>query len=510
MSRDGSGVYTKPFPDVVGSTTIASAVYNGFVNDVAADLNAARPVVAGGTGAVNAVTALFNLGAEASTQIVTNFDTQIWTPGSFFAATTASGSPVGGHAFSGQVNIAEALANPPTNANVTVEARDASTGLVYVRIKTANVWGAWALSTAATDAAIAAAVTNANGRVSRGGDTMTGLLVLSADPGAALGAATKQYVDAVATTAAGKVSKGGDTMTGLLVLSADPAAPLGAATKQYADAAGNNRVRYDAAQGLTAAQQAQARTNIAAALRGQLWGLTLSTAGASSVFGIALGECASENVTNNDLMVLASAYTKTTAAWAVGTGNGALDTGAIAASTWYYAHVIKRLDTGVVDVLVSLSPTAPTLPTNYTLARRIGAMRTNGSSQWVKFRQVGDDFIWGTPTVDQAGVDPSTTGNTYTLSVPPGITTKADVQYQFTNSVTAQVVVYIESNLTDILASGVSAAYTIATGAAGVVCSQRMGMWTTNGTYHGQSNTATNNQLFADTFGWTDQRGRLG
>ena len=35
MPRDGSDVYTQPFPDVVEGTTIESAVYNGFVADVA-------------------------------------------------------------------------------------------------------------------------------------------------------------------------------------------------------------------------------------------------------------------------------------------------------------------------------------------------------------------------------------------------------------------------------------------------------------------------------------------
>jgi hypothetical protein len=66
----------------------------------------------------------------------------------------------------------------------------------------------------------------------KSGGTMTGALILNADPSAALGAATKQYVDAGDAL---KVSKSGDTMTGLLVLSADPSANLGAATKQYAD-----------------------------------------------------------------------------------------------------------------------------------------------------------------------------------------------------------------------------------------------------------------------------------
>ena len=48
------------------------------------------------------------------------------------------------------------------------------------------------------------------------------------------------------------------------------------------------------------------------------------------------------------LLSLASAYTKTTSAWGVGTGNGSLDTGSIANSTWYHVYLIKRVDTGVV------------------------------------------------------------------------------------------------------------------------------------------------------------------
>jgi hypothetical protein len=45
------------------------------------------------------------------------------------------------------------------------------------------------------------------------------------------------YATDLATSVGTKVSKAGDTMTGLLVLSADPSANLGAATKQYVDQA---------------------------------------------------------------------------------------------------------------------------------------------------------------------------------------------------------------------------------------------------------------------------------
>lgn len=76
--------------------------------------------------------------------------------------------------------------------------------------------------------------------VNKAGDTMTGLLVLSADPATALGAATKQYVDtglATKQTSLGftPVNKAGDTMTGALTLAADPASALQASTKQYVD-----------------------------------------------------------------------------------------------------------------------------------------------------------------------------------------------------------------------------------------------------------------------------------
>jgi hypothetical protein len=133
---------------VVPATTIASTVYNGFVNDVETDLNQPRPIIAGGTGATNATTALYNVSGEKATQVVTNWDSQVWVPGSFYAASSATGaSPVAGHAFAGQCYIGESLANPPTNQNVVLEARDLDyptpPGPLYVRQKKAGVWSSW-------------------------------------------------------------------------------------------------------------------------------------------------------------------------------------------------------------------------------------------------------------------------------------------------------------------------------------------------------------------------------
>jgi hypothetical protein len=63
MPRDGGGVYSKPAGTAaVASTTIESVKYNATIDDLVSDANAARPVSAGGTGAVNASDARTNLG----------------------------------------------------------------------------------------------------------------------------------------------------------------------------------------------------------------------------------------------------------------------------------------------------------------------------------------------------------------------------------------------------------------------------------------------------------------
>jgi hypothetical protein len=51
MPRDGSGIYSKPAGTTAApNTTIQSSKYNQTIDDLVADANAARPIVAGGTG----------------------------------------------------------------------------------------------------------------------------------------------------------------------------------------------------------------------------------------------------------------------------------------------------------------------------------------------------------------------------------------------------------------------------------------------------------------------------
>jgi hypothetical protein len=175
--------------------------------------------------------------------------------------------------------------------------------------------------------------------------------------------------------------------------------------------------------GLAMAANVLSATNNPLLLPNFISGLNISAAGASSSFGVATG--VANDTTNANLMSLASVYTKTTASWVVGTGNGALDTGAIAVNTWYHVFLIKRTDTGVVDVLTSLSATTPTMPTNYTLSRRIGSLKTDGASQWIKFTQIGDEFLWDTPVQDINGTITTTASTLNLASVPTGVVVDA-------------------------------------------------------------------------------------
>jgi hypothetical protein len=67
MSRNGAGVYSLPAGSTVsnGDTSDASDL-NTPLADLEADMNVARPIVAGGTGATSAAAALVNLGLTAT------------------------------------------------------------------------------------------------------------------------------------------------------------------------------------------------------------------------------------------------------------------------------------------------------------------------------------------------------------------------------------------------------------------------------------------------------------
>jgi len=162
--------------------------------------------------------------------------------------------------------------------------------------------------------------------------------------------------------------------------------------------------------------------------QGYMFGLTLSNDGVSpnTVLDIAAGQC--RDFSNVDNMVLGSAYTKSTGSWAVGSGNGALDTGAVTTFSTYHVFLIKRTDSGVVDILFSLSPTAPTMPSGYTEKRRIGAILTDSSAHIYPFVQYNDEFLLSNPGQNVNVTNPGTAAVLHGLSVPTGIQVWAKIR----------------------------------------------------------------------------------
>lgn len=71
-------------------------------------------------------------------------------------------------------------------------------------------------------------------------------------------------------------------------------------------------------------------------------------------------------------------------------GANGLDTGSVAASTWYAMFAIYNATTATAASLLSASFTSPTLPSGYTYSARIGAFVTDGSTNLLRISQKGN------------------------------------------------------------------------------------------------------------------------
>jgi hypothetical protein len=147
---------------------------------------------------------------------------------------------------------------------------------------------------------------------------------------------------------------------------------------------------------------------------GFISGLTMSLYSTTQI-QIAKGSAADSTGTT----LINLTYTQITSTLSIGAGG--LDTGFPAANTWYYFYLIQNSGNPTsVTVLYSLSATIPTIPGGYARFRYIGAAKTNASTQWTPFIQVGREFYWQTPILDVSTAASGTTAVTVTASVPLG------------------------------------------------------------------------------------------
>jgi hypothetical protein len=109
-------------------------------------------------------------------------------------------------------------------------------------------------------------------------------------------------------------------------------------------------------------------------VQGVFKNLRVSATGTNANVSITADEIAVEDGNNAVLTARNVNLTVNTAA----NGANGLDTGSLAASTWYSVWVVRKQD-GTTAGLISTATTSPTMPIGYTLKARVGWIRTDGT-----------------------------------------------------------------------------------------------------------------------------------
>lgn len=257
----------------------------------------------------------------------------------------------------------------------------------------------------------------------------------------------------------------------------------------------------------------------AATLAGHLYGMTLSNNSTDATNDIDFAAGQAIDSTNAQAITCSAMTKRLDAAWAAGTGNGGLDTGSIA-NTTYHCFAIKKDSDGSGDFLFSASATSPTMPSGYTYFRRIGSIvRASGAIR--AFSQFGDRFLYDAPIGgDYNTANPGTSAVTITLSVPTGGLCEAIIDVTLLDLTPASnTVLWISPlSMTDVdPGAGSGTAQLGIQGAAGKASIPERST--------GQLSVATNASaqirarlnasdadriLVIQTSGWIDRRGRLG
>lgn len=194
--------------------------------------------------------------------------------------------------------------------------------------------------------------------------------------------------------------------------------------------------------------------------------------------------------------------------WAVGTNQPKLDTGSIGNNT-YHVYLIRRSDTGVVDILFSTSASSPTMPANYDQKRRIGSIIRSGGAI-VAFKQFGDDFIRDVTAADYASTNPGTSAVSVSLSVPAGIQVIGRV-IVLANDVSVSASTHLlltSADQTDTVPS--SSAFTLRISTNNSEASTMMDVKTDTSRQirFRLDQSTTDHVVRIQTFGWIDRRGQ--
>ncbi|MBX5001893.1 hypothetical protein HJB72_28635 [Rhizobium lentis] len=147
--------------------------------------------------------------------------------------------------------------------------------------------------------------------------------------------------------------------------------------------------------------------------------------------------------------------------WAAGSGNGGLDTGAVAANGTYFLYALRKVSDGSFDAVFSTSATIAgvnvTLLAGYAIVKCIGVVLTNASSNIRAFVMYPkDEYTWVTPVKDSSPAAISTTSALLALTVPNGIKVRAKIRFQYTTSATTAAAL-ISDPAQGVLTAGIGA-----------------------------------------------------
>lgn len=170
--------------------------------------------------------------------------------------------------------------------------------------------------------------------------------------------------------------------------------------------------------------------------QGYLFGLTIENNGGSpfDTLDINIGKCrSSDNTSDLAISALLTKYASTI--WNQGTNQGGLDTGSIGSNQTWHIYVISN--TSIVDIIFSQNGISPSLPSGYSLYRRIGSFTTSASAQVRQFSQIGNRFLYNEkPIASQTGVALGTGGNLIALNgIPLDVRVKPIIASQITSAV---------------------------------------------------------------------------
>jgi hypothetical protein len=245
---------------------------------------------------------------------------------------------------------------------------------------------------------------------------------------------------------------------------------------------------------------------LVASTRNYLAGLGMSTPGASANFTVQSGMAMDS--TNAVMMTMLLSITKNMGAWVVGAG-GALDTGTIVAG-YYDVYLIRRPDTGVVDVLLTIMGNAPTLPANYTHYRRIGSLNNGlNVNQWNKFTQTGDEFLWDAPIQEFSGAAVGTSGLVGVAIAPSNCEAILQAGMQSNTAATLALIHSLVANAAAIVNNPIGNTQFICAVANSPAYATVRVRLNASRQYRIVSNaTAATCQFYVTTLGYIDRRGR--